>query len=149
MFRLKKTAALLVSAVALSATALSGEAVSTELPAAQAAGYPSCDSAKSERNPVTGQVITYPINMRATNRMDCVAGIGAWGDHVQAIQLAANNCHAHKPALTVDKDYGTKTADAVWSIQDKGNITADGVYGPDTRMVMKFAPACLYTWREA
>lgn len=64
----------------------------------------------------------------------CVMGYGAQGNAVRTLQTSLNRCYGK--GLVVDGIFGTKTRDALKSVQSRLGITVDGVYGPQTARAM-------------
>ena len=76
--------------------------------------------------------------------INCVLGIGNRGYTVAYLQNALNTCYGQ--GLSVDGIYGTYTSRAVQNVQRFHGIRVDGVFGPQTNLVM-FWPYYHYTNR--
>lgn len=67
----------------------------------------------------------------------CNLYYGVWNSEaVEALQDTLNHCYG--ASLVRDGDYGNGTRSAVIRAQKKVGVTADGVYGPQTRSAMKW-----------
>ena len=65
--------------------------------------------------------------------------VGVW-----ALQMSLRFCYGQYVGPNgPDRDYGGNTVQAVKNVQDAYDIAVDGEYGPQTRGVMKFYPACV------
>jgi len=80
----------------------------------------------------------WPTTMPSTASGDvnCWMARGDFSTGVGALQKALNDCNPATPRLKVDDDYGLLTQSAVHSFQQNVSITADGVYGGQTRDAM-------------
>ncbi|MET9450847.1 peptidoglycan-binding domain-containing protein [Streptomyces cinerochromogenes] len=67
----------------------------------------------------------------------CIMSRGSTGDQVEALQFSLQICHGLDTGGT-DGVYGAKTEAAVRSLQRANGLTADGIYGPNTRNVVQW-----------
>lgn len=70
----------------------------------------------------------------------CVLRRGNRGSAVRALQVALANCNGRPYRDALDGAFGPLTEAAVRAVQDRENVTIDGIYGPQTRSYM-FWPA--------
>lgn len=125
-----KRIALSVATVLVTASGITGFAVASAMPASAQA---SCTSStqfivQPQQPKITVQI---PTIGSQTGNDNCELGQGNDNPGVGVLQNSLNRCHgAH---LAVDDDYGPATKAAVVAAQRAAGITADGVYGPQTR----------------
>lgn len=113
------------AALVAGAAALAGVGVMTTTTPATAAT--TCNSSMD-------WVLGSAVHLRLPKTGDttlCFMNPGAHGNHVFALQNALERCYGRNIAL--DSDYGPKTKDALKYAQEEAGITADGLYGPETR----------------
>ncbi|MGK4579720.1 peptidoglycan-binding domain-containing protein [Kitasatospora sp. HPMI-4] len=91
-----------------------------------AASLPTCD----------GRITNTTMPAIGGDSADCRLAYGDQGDGVKALQESFNYCNGE--SLTVDGVFGSATKAAVLRVQSRGGITADGIYGPNTRSHMSF-----------
>jgi murein L,D-transpeptidase YcbB/YkuD len=97
----------------------------------------SCTDASDFKN-----TIGYPADVPSignwTYQADCTLGYGNINSGVESLQQDINTCYGYNLAL--DGDFGPATQAAVKHVQTVSGVTVDGVYGPQTRNAMKWAP---------
>ncbi|WP_412747558.1 peptidoglycan-binding domain-containing protein [Krasilnikovia sp. M28-CT-15] len=71
------------------------------------------------------------------NHTNCTLQSGARNDGARALQRALHYCYHEN--IAVDGDFGDGTKRALRRVQGRLHVTADGVYGPQTRRKMLFA----------
>ena len=100
--------------------------------AAPASAQPSCTNSTSFLvNPAPKTTVNIPTVGAQTGQDNCELGVGNDNPGVGVLQRNLNSCHgAH---LALDDDYGQATKAAVVAAQRAAHITADGIYGPQTR----------------
>jgi peptidoglycan hydrolase-like protein with peptidoglycan-binding domain len=69
----------------------------------------------------------------------CTLSQGNSGDGVASLQVAMVQCYGSN--ISVDGQFGPATAVTLTVIQSVAKITADGIYGNNTRKAMKFPRA--------
>ncbi len=72
----------------------------------------------------------------ASGNTDCIMGQGNASSAVKLLQRAMVRCYGK--SLTVDGIFGSRTRDALVSVQKSVGTTPDGVYGPATGHRMKW-----------
>ncbi|MEV6208988.1 peptidoglycan-binding domain-containing protein [Kitasatospora sp. NPDC051914] len=93
---------------------------------AGAASLPTCTARLS--------LTTMPTT--ASGSVDCRLAYGHTGDGVKALQESLYFCNGENVAR--DGIFGNATKAAVLRVQQRGGISQDGVYGPQTRDRMSF-----------
>lgn len=81
-----------------------------------------------------GWSVTMPST--AWGDVNCWMAKGDFSSGVRALQKALDDCNSASPRLAEDGDYGPLTQGAVLTFQQNVYITADGVYGGQTRDAM-------------
>ncbi|SCE90478.1 Putative peptidoglycan binding domain-containing protein [Micromonospora viridifaciens] len=98
---------------------------------------------------VGDRLFTMPTVGTDTGNLACVLSKGNQSGAVSNLQRHLNSCYwsgssasghrsAFGTALVVDGVFGSATASAVAAAQRSHSITADGVYGPETRRTINF-----------
>lgn len=125
------------TALLASAAVLIGSGVIMASPVA-AYAQSSCTGSSSELiSESSGDGVTaIPSIGNGTGRINCDLGPGNQSQAVSTLQYSLNKCYGS--GLAVDGIYGSLTAAAVRHVQSINSITPDGVYGPQTRGVMKW-----------
>ena len=100
-------------------------------PAARASAATSC-TAESQFTDSDAQHVWIPTVGRQTYNADCQLGLGNDNDAVLTLQNDLNACYPHDGVQT-DGIFGQETMTALKAVQRILGITADGVYGPQTR----------------
>ena len=72
----------------------------------------------------------------SSGRYNCDLGVSNQGIAVRVLQFALNQCYGQH--LAQDGIYGSLTKQAVEVAQRAAGITADGIYGPQTRDHIKW-----------
>jgi peptidoglycan hydrolase-like protein with peptidoglycan-binding domain len=111
-----------------------------------AAGPASADP----RTALTGQCTTHVVSSEgwvpstANGNTHCWMARGSYSVGVWALQMSLVFCYGQNVGPNgPDRDYGGATVQAVKNVQGAYGIRKDGEYGPQTRGVMKFYPACV------
>ena len=102
----------------------------TLAPAISASAQASCTSTSNFLDSVGG-VAPIPTIGNNTGRDNCDLGVGNDSGAVKTLQRELNACYGQH--LTVDGNFGSLTQAALKVAQRREGITADGVYGPQTR----------------
>ncbi|MBZ6283196.1 peptidoglycan-binding domain-containing protein [Streptomyces olivaceus] len=123
-------------AAALSAPALAVTGLAVTATSAEAASYPTCNSAKKKYISAT-RFVVQPY-YTGTGSRNCEMSLGAQSSGVTRLQFAFNDCYNGRANIAEDGRYGTETRNAVRYIQEQtdGAAAVDGVYGPQTRKAM-------------
>jgi peptidoglycan hydrolase-like protein with peptidoglycan-binding domain len=106
--------------------------------AGDADGLDTCDGVltiESASGPAQVPGDTGLLGTSASTACEMGAGEGD-DDAVSVLQNALRECHGQ--AITVDGDYGPRTAEAVAAVQRDSGVAADGTYGPVTLEVMQW-----------
>lgn len=131
--------ALAAVAVLVAASGITGMTLVSAVPASAQA---SC-TGYSPLLGTGGNYMLIPTIGNATGRDNCDLGLGNDSNAVVILQGTLNHCYGQH--LTVDGDFGSLTQAALKVAQRREGITADGVYGPQTRDHIKwydFAGGC-------
>jgi Putative peptidoglycan binding domain len=134
-----------VAATALIATVVPVTAMTLASPAAAAS--PSCTGNSTVTR--SGLRFTLPSVGNNTRNFNCILSVGNQSSSVQNLQSHLNQCYYRgstasghlsvlSTALAVDGIFGSRTHDAVRAVQGHHGITADGIYGPQTRQTILF-----------
>lgn len=75
---------------------------------------------------------------RSPLTVDCILNQGAISRGVRQLQTSLNKCYS--AGLVVDSNFGPATKAALISVQKKVGAVPDGVYGPQTRKLMRHEP---------
>jgi murein L,D-transpeptidase YcbB/YkuD len=106
------------------------------VPTMALAATPRCNSVKYVEGDI-GEVAAVPsYKSGSTNTTTCTLSQGASGTGVSTLQLAILQCTS--VSITVDGSFGPATASALKSVQRSKGISADGIYGTQTRKAMSF-----------
>ncbi|WP_223065065.1 peptidoglycan-binding protein [Streptomyces sp. IB201691-2A2] len=123
---------------ALTASLLGGTAVFASPAAAAYAGH--CNINQVTSVGVTpGYSITRPAYMPEGSydrTANCWMDYGSRGFGVEWLQRTLNSCYGFN--LATDGDFGSNTRSALASAQQQEGITADGIYGTQSRQYLKF-----------
>ncbi len=122
---------------ALTASLLGGAAVFASPAAAAYAGQ--CNINQVTTVGVTsGYSITRPAYMSegGSRTANCWMDYGSRGNGVEWLQFTLNSCYGF--SLATDGEFGSNTRSALASAQQDENITADGIYGTQSREYLKF-----------
>jgi len=122
---------------ALTASLLGGAAVFASPAAAAYAGH--CNINQVTSVGVTpGYSITRPayISESGSRTANCWMDYGSSGKGVEWLQFTLNSCYGF--SLATDGEFGSNTRSALASAQQQENITADGIYGTQSRQYLKF-----------
>jgi peptidoglycan hydrolase-like protein with peptidoglycan-binding domain len=96
---------------------------------------------------IVTNTVDYPAHIPASGSTaastNCTMSRGSTGSAVRALQLTLRDCYAQD--IAVDSRFGRATARALRVAQRAYNITADGVYGPQTRDAL-FHLTTLTSW---
>ncbi|MFE4172138.1 peptidoglycan-binding protein [Streptomyces sp. NPDC056909] len=117
-----------------------GLAVLPSTPAAAvAAATPQCVKAIDRLDDGPGGANWMPA--ASNNSTICYLSQGSVSQAVWALQRALKICYGQN--IVVDSDFGPNTKAALVNVQRSLRISADGVYGVQTRTAMKFSRAGL------
>jgi peptidoglycan hydrolase-like protein with peptidoglycan-binding domain len=121
--------ALAVAAVLVTASGITGITLATAM---SASAQPSCTNSTAFLvDPSPRITVNIPTVGAQTGQDNCLLGVGNDNPGVGVLQNNLNRCHgAH---LAVDDIFGQATKAALQAAQRAAHITADGVYGPQTR----------------
>ncbi|BCL32891.1 peptidoglycan-binding protein [Streptomyces aurantiacus] len=122
---------------ALTAGLLGGAAVFASPAAAAYAGH--CNVNQVTSVGVTpGYSITRPAYMSesGSRTANCWMDYGSRGFGVEWLQFTLNSCYGFD--LATDGEFGSNTRTALASAQQQERITADGIYGTQSRQYLKF-----------
>ncbi|GAA4112578.1 MULTISPECIES: peptidoglycan-binding protein [Streptomyces] len=128
-----------IATITLSAVATGATPASAAMPVCSSfAGY--TDAA--------GYVTVVPLDAAQSNF--CSLQAGNRGESVRALQQTLNGCYYDGVTrLAEDGDFGPATTKALKRAQQMAGVTADGVYGPNTRDAIRWywsqnwQPRCL------
>ncbi len=100
-------------------------------PTAEAsAATPTCTSG-SQFTDSDAQQVWIPTVGYQTDNADCQLALGNDNDAVKILQNDLNACY--RSGLTIDGSFGSLTKAALQAAQRRAGISADGIYGPQTR----------------
>lgn len=85
----------------------------------------------------TSYRVFIPSIGHATAATNCTLALGSSGAGVYVLQDALRRCYGQN--IAQDAQYGSATRQAVKNVQAFHGLSADGVYGPNTRNAMAFA----------
>jgi hypothetical protein len=131
------------------AAAVMSAAVATGVVAIQAPSYaaePTCDEKVWIVTSWEQYGADVPSHNQTLDGPKCSLGPGNVNNAVAVLQASINECYYNKLAdtpnafawLSVDRQFGPKTTDALTKVQRYHRITADGGYGPQTRSKMVY-----------
>ena len=127
--RIRRT--LVAAGMAMAALTSAAPALANATPTpAEASALPSCTTYRSYSG------LWGPSTSGGS--VNCLLGMGNEGKAVRQLQHTMKYCARYKRNITVDGDFGSGTRGALKWVQRKERVTADGVYGPDTRKKMYF-----------
>ncbi|MEV6323785.1 peptidoglycan-binding domain-containing protein [Nocardia sp. NPDC051787] len=117
------------AAASIAAALLSGTVLSV-ITAAPAHAADACRHTfhHEDRN---GRVANVP-----TDGGGCTLRQGDSGDAVKALQVALKQCYGHN--LSIDGQFGPRTRDALITAQKNAGTAADGIYGRNTFVKIKW-----------
>lgn len=78
---------------------------------------------------------SYPTTVNNSGNINCLLGLQNQGAAVRQLQRALRLCYGQEP-VAVDGIFGQITRRAVMNVQRFHGITVDGVFGPQTNLVM-------------
>jgi len=108
-----------------------GSALTT---AANANAQASCDSTTNRFKDTANNTIVIPSIGHNTTNIDCDLGVGDVSSAVKDLQHELNHCYWFLGiSIAEDGIFGQHTKAALEKAQSFEGITADGVYGPQTR----------------
>jgi peptidoglycan hydrolase-like protein with peptidoglycan-binding domain len=90
-------------------------------------------------NPITGIPIPHAIPVDSSGSELCSMQQGHQGVDVSALQRSLRTCHSQ--FISIDGDFGPHTKEALVAVQQVLRITADGIYGAQTRRSIEFPSA--------
>ncbi|MEU7802588.1 peptidoglycan-binding domain-containing protein [Micromonospora arborensis] len=116
---------------------LAGTAIAVGATGAPAhAAAPRCNGAGFFRN-INRVLLDVPLYFfSGGSTVLCVMSRGDRGDDVSQLQWTLNYCYSER--LKLDGDFGSLTRSALIRAQQRERVGADGVYGPETAMAMRF-----------
>ncbi|MEU6481020.1 peptidoglycan-binding domain-containing protein [Streptomyces sp. NPDC047017] len=138
---MKRTLAGLAAIATISLSAITTGA------APASAAIPTCTSFGGYTD-AAGYITVVPLDAAQSNF--CTLQAGNSGESVRALQQTLNGCYYDGVTrLAEDGDFGPATTKALKRAQQLAGVTADGVYGPNTRDALRWSwslnwqPRCL------